>query len=68
MIIERISMIVGRIVLGIFFGSMGTYITMILLDQVMKVRTRAVLFVALLSLVLETMSGVYLIIMNILAI
>lgn len=68
MIIERISMIVGRIVLGIFFGSMGAYITMILLDQVMKVRTRAVLFVALLSLALETMSGVYLIIMNILAI
>lgn len=61
-------MIIGRIMLGIFFGSMGTYITMILLDQVMKVRTRTVLFVALLSLVLETMSGVYLIIMNILAI
>ena len=61
-------MIIGRIMLGVFLGSMGVYITMILLDQVMKVRTRAVLFVTLLSLVLATFSCVYLIIMNILAI
>lgn len=68
MIIERISMIVGRIMLGIFFGSMSTYITMILLDQVMKARGRATLFITLLSLVLATVSCFYLIIMNILAI
>lgn len=68
MIIERISMIVGRIMLGIFFGSMGAYITMILLDQVMKVRGRATLFITLLSLVLATVSCFYLIIMIILAI
>ena len=61
-------MIIGRIMLGVFLGSMGVYITMILLDQVMKVRTRAVLFVTLLSLVLAIFSCVYLIIMNILAI
>lgn len=61
-------MIIGRIMLGVFLGSMGVYITMILLDQVMKVRTRAVLFITLLSLVLATVSCVYLIIMNILAI
>lgn len=61
-------MIIGRIMLGVFLGSMGAYITMILLDQVMKVRTRAVLFITLLSLVLATVSCVYLIIMNILAI
>ena len=61
-------MIIGRIMLGVFLGPMGVYITMILLDQVMKVRTRAVLFITLLSLVLATVSCVYLIIMNILAI
>ena len=61
-------MIIGRIMLGVFLGSMGVYITMILLDQVMKVRTRAVLIITLLSLVLATVSCVYLIIMNILAI
>ena len=61
-------MIIGRIMLGVFLGSMGVYITMILLDQVMMVRTRAVLFITLLSLVLATVSCVYLIIMNILAI
>ena len=61
-------MIIGRIMLGVFLGSMGVYITMILLDQVMKARTRARLFVTLLSLVLAIFSCVYLIIMNILAI
>ena len=61
-------MIIGRIMLGVFLGSMGVYITMILLDQAMKARTRARLFVTLLSLVLAIFSCVYLIIMNILAI
>ena len=61
-------MIIGRIMLGVFLGSMGVYITMILLDQAMKARSRAGLFITLLSLVLATVSCVYLIIMNILAI
>ena len=61
-------MIIGRIMLGVFIGSVSTYTMMILLDQVMKARTRARLFVTLLSLVLATLSCVYLIIMNILAI
>lgn len=61
-------MIIGRIMLGVFLGSMGVYITMTLLDQAMKARTRAGLFITLLSLVLATVSCVYLIIMNILAI
>ena len=61
-------MIIGRIMLGVFIGSVSTYTMMILLDQVMKARTRARLFVTLLSLVLATVSCVYLIIMNILAI
>lgn len=61
-------MIIGRIMLGVFIGSVSTYTMMILLDQVMKARTRARLFVMLLSLVLAIFSCVYLIIMNILAI
>ena len=61
-------MIIGRIILGVFIGSVSTYTMMILLDQVMKARTRARLFVTLLSLVLAIFSCVYLIIMNILAI
>lgn len=61
-------MIIGRIMLGVFLGSVSTYTMMILLDQVMKARTRARLFVTLLSLVLAIFSCVYLIIMNILAI
>lgn len=61
-------MIIGRIMLGVFIGSVSTYTMMTLLDQAMKVRTRAGLFVTLLSLVLATVSCVYLIIMNILAI
>ena len=61
-------MIIGRIMLGVFIGSLSTYTMMILLDQAMKARTRARLFVTLLSLVLATVSCVYLIIMNILAI
>lgn len=61
-------MIIGRIMLGVFIGSVSTYIMMILLDQAMKARTRARLFVTLLSLVLAIFSCVYLIIMNILAI
>lgn len=61
-------MIIGRIMLGVFIGSVSTYTMMILLDQVMKARTRARLFVTLLSLVLAIFSCVYLIIMNILAI
>ena len=54
--------------LGVFIGSVSTYTMMILLDQAMKARTRARLFVTLLSLVLAIFSCVYLIIMNILAI
>lgn len=61
-------MIIGRIILGVFIGSVSTYTMMILLDQVMKARTRARLFVTLLSLVLAIFSCVYLVIMNILAI
>jgi len=61
-------MFIGRIMLGIFLGSVGTYMIMIILDQVMKAKTRATLFMTLLSLVLATVSCVYLIIMNILAI
>lgn len=61
-------MIIGRIMLGVFIGSVSTYTMMILLDQVMKARTRARLFVTLLALVLATVSCIYLIIMNILAI
>lgn len=61
-------MFIGRIMLGIFLGSVGTYMIMIILDQVMKAKTRATLFMTLLSLVLATASCVYLIIMNILAI
>lgn len=61
-------MIIGRIMLGVFIGSVSAYTMMILLDQVTKVRSRAALFVTLLSLVLATVSCVYLIIMNILAI
>lgn len=61
-------MIIGRIMLGVFIGSVSTYTMMILLDQAMKTRTRARLFVTLLSLVLAAVSCVYLIIMNILAI
>ena len=61
-------MIIGRIMLGVFIWSVSTYTMMILLDQAMKARTRARLFVTLLSLVLATVSCVYLIIMNILAI
>ena len=61
-------MIIGRIMLGVFIGSVSTYTMMILLDQVMKARSRAGLFITLLSLVLATVSCVYLIIMNILAI
>lgn len=61
-------MIIGRIMLGVFIGSVSTYTMMILLDQVIKARTRARLFVTLLSLVLAIFSCVYLIIMNILAI
>lgn len=61
-------MIIGRIMLGVFIGSVSTYTMMTLLDQAMKVRTRAGLFVTLLSLVLAIVSCVYLIIMNILAI
>lgn len=54
--------------IGVFIGSVSTYTMMTLLDQAMKVRTRAGLFVTLLSLVLVIVSCVYLIIMNILAI
>lgn len=61
-------MFIGRIMLGIFLGSVGTYTITIILDQVMKAKTRATLFMTLLSLVLATVSCVYLIIMNILAI
>lgn len=61
-------MLIGRIMLGVFLGSVGTYMIMIILDQVMKAKTRATLFMTLLSLVLATVSCVYLIIMNILAI
>lgn len=61
-------MIIGRIILGVFIGSVSTYTMMILLDQVMEARTRARLFVTLLSLVLAIFSCAYLIIMNILAI
>ncbi len=61
-------MIIGRIMLGVFIGSVSTYTMMTLLDQAMKARSRAGLFITLLSLVLATVSCVYLIIMNILAI
>lgn len=61
-------MIIGRIMLGVFIGSVSTYTMMTLLDQAMKVRSRAALFITLLALVLATVSCVYLIIMNILAI
>ena len=61
-------MIIGRIMLGVFIGSVSTYTMMILLDQVMEARTRVRLFVTLLSLVLAIFSCAYLIIMNILAI
>lgn len=61
-------MIIGRIMLGVFIGSVSTYTMMTLLDQAMKARTRTGLFVTLLSLVLATVSCIYLIIMNILAI
>ena len=61
-------MIIGRIMLGVFVGSVSTYTMMILLDQAMKARTRTRLFVTLLSLVLAIFSCVYLIIMNIPAI
>lgn len=61
-------MIIGRIMLGVFIGSVSAYTMMTLLDQVMKARTGARLFVTLLSLVLAIFSCVYLIIMNILAI
>lgn len=61
-------MIIGRIMLGVFIGSVSTYTMMTLLGQVIKARTRARLFVTLLSLVLAIFSCVYLIIMNILAI
>lgn len=61
-------MIIGRIMLGVFIGSVSTYTMMILLGQAMKARTGARLFVTLLSLVLAIFSCVYLIIMNILAI
>lgn len=61
-------MIIGRIMLGVFIGSVSAYTMMTLLDQVMKARTGARLFITLLSLVLATVSCVYLIIMNILAI
>lgn len=64
----RKHMFIGRIMLGVFLGSVGTYMIMIILDQVMKAKTRATLFMTLLSLVLATVSCVYLIIMNILAI
>lgn len=61
-------MIIGRIMLGVFIGSVSTYTMMTLLEQVMKARSRARLFVTLLALVLATVSCIYLIIMNILAI
>lgn len=61
-------MIIGRIMLGVFLGSVTAYTVTILLDQVMKARTRARLFMVLLSLALATVSCIYLIIMNILAI
>lgn len=61
-------MIIGRIMLGVFIGSVSTYTMMTILDQAMKARTRTGLFVTLLSLVLATVSCIYLIIMNILAI
>lgn len=61
-------MFIGRIMLGVFLGSVGTYMIMIILDQVMRAKTRATLFMTLLSLVLATVSCVYLIIVNILAI
>lgn len=61
-------MIIGRIMLGVFIGSVSAYTMMTLLDQVMKARNGARLFVTLLSLVLAIFSCVYLIIMNILAI
>lgn len=61
-------MIIGRIMLGVSIWSVSTYTMMTLLDQAMKARTRARLFITLLSLVLATVSCVYLIIMNILAI
>lgn len=61
-------MFIGRIMLGIFLGSVGTYTITIILDQVMKAKNGATLFMTLLSLVLATVSCVYLIIMNILAI
>lgn len=61
-------MIIGRIMLGVFIWSVSTYTMMTLLDQAMKARTRARLFVTLMSLVLAIFSCVYLIIMNILAI
>lgn len=61
-------MIIGRIMLGVFIGSVSTYTMMTLLDQAMKARSRAGLFITLLSLVLAIFSCVYLIIMNILAI
>ena len=61
-------MIIGRIMLGVFIGSVCTYTMMTLLDQAMKARSRAGLFITLLSLVLAIFSCVYLIIMNILAI
>lgn len=61
-------MFIGRIMLGVFLGSVSAYTVTILLDLVLKARTRATLFIALLSLVLAIFSCVYLIIMNILAI
>lgn len=61
-------MIIGRIMLGVFIGSVSIYTMMTLLDQAIEARTRARLFVTLLSLVLAIFSCVYLIIMNILAI
>lgn len=61
-------MIIGRIMLGVFIGSVSTYTMMTLLDQAMKARSRAGLFITLLSLALATVSCVYLILMNILAI
>lgn len=61
-------MLIGRIMLGVFLGSVSAYTVTILLDLVLKARSRATLFIALLSLVLSIFSCIYLIIMNILAI
>ena len=44
-------MIIGRIMLGVFIGSVSTYTMMTILDQELKARNRARIFVTLLPIV-----------------